>query len=70
MTGRNLEIVVLRRLARGPLYFRTLRHVRPIVFRLIDRGLVRPVAPPGGAGRNMVELTREGVQALQLDRLP
>lgn len=54
---RALEALVLQKLAAGPMYAKSFRHVKPVVLRLIASGKVQRVAPPGLLKRNMIALT-------------
>lgn len=54
-----IDQLVLKKLANGPLYARTFHAVKPIVARLIARGKIIRVAPPGGKARNMLALAQE-----------
>lgn len=60
----QLEKMVLKKLAKGPRWIRSLQLVKPIVLALVDQGLIEKVAPAGGTRRNMVQLTAAGQSAV------
>jgi len=51
-----IEHLILRKLAKGPQWARSFHAAKPVVDRLVARGLVRRVAPEGKKQRNMLEL--------------
>lgn len=59
-----IERAVLRKIANGPVWKRSLQNAKPVLDQLMVRGLVQAVAPPNGRGRNMVALTAHGRAAL------
>lgn len=62
MTG--LELTIAKKLAAGPAWKRSFQVAMPAVDRMISRGDVEAVAPPGGTGKNMIALTERGRTAL------
>ena len=55
-----IEQLILRKLASGPKWSQSFHNVKPVVNRLVARGLVRRVAPEGKKQRNMLELVEVG----------
>ena len=55
-----IERFILRKLAKGPQWARSFHTAKPVVDRLVARGLVRRVAPEGKKQRNMLELVEVG----------
>lgn len=51
-----IEQLILRKLAKGPVYARTFHLAKPVVNRLVAAGKVRRVAPAGSRIKNMIEL--------------
>lgn len=60
----GVEVLVLKKLGKGPIYMRSIKAAKPVAVRLINRGLIRRVRPDGGHAANMVELTDAGLCAL------
>jgi hypothetical protein len=54
----DIEKLVLEKLAKGPVWARSLGNVKPIVDRLVSAGLAERCAPPNGKGKNMVRLAK------------
>ena len=54
-----IESLILRKLANGPQWARSFHTVKPVVDRLVARGLVRRIAPEGKMQRNMLELVEK-----------
>lgn len=57
--------LVLGKIAKGPIWARSLGPSQPIVRWLVDQGFVRRVRPAGGRARNMLEITAAGRAALR-----
>lgn len=51
-----IEQLILRKLAAGPCWARSFHTAKPVVDRLVARGLVRRVAPEGKRQKNMLAL--------------
>ena len=51
-----IERLIMDKLRKGPVYARSFHAAKPVVQALIKRGLIRRVAPPGGRGKNMLEI--------------
>ena len=62
-----VQIALLRRLAGGPVYARTLQAGGGLVLvpRLVELGLVERVKPAGGKAKNCVALTAAGAAVLE-----
>lgn len=61
----RLDIEILRMLEQAPRWRRSLSAAAGRVDRLIRIKMAAACLPPGGAGRNMVTITRTGVKALR-----
>jgi hypothetical protein len=55
-----IEQLILRKLAAGPCWARSFHTAKPVVDRLVARGLVRRVAPEGKRQKNMLALVEVG----------
>ena len=51
-----IEKLILTKLARGPAWANSFRHAKPVVERLVQKGLVVRCSPPGGKAKNMIAL--------------
>lgn len=51
-----IEQLILRRLAKGPVYARTFHLAKPVVNRLVAQGKVRRIASDGSRIKNMIAL--------------
>lgn len=58
---------ILERLEKGPCWTRSFQWVKPLLADLISRGLVERCRPQRGIGANMVRLTAEGCNFLDID---
>lgn len=59
-----IERQILRKLAGGPVWARSLHDAKAVVQGLIGRGYVARCKPPGGRGANMLELTDKGLASI------
>lgn len=54
-----IEKMIIAKLKRGPLYARTFHLAKPVVNRLVARGIVKRIAPPGSKSKNMLALVAD-----------
>lgn len=57
--------VVLKRLAKGPAWIRSLGPYKRFADQLCEHGYVERIRPEGGAARNMMALTDKGRQRVK-----
>ena len=62
---REIELLALRKLRKGPVWAQSLKGIKPVLARLLDQGLVCRVKPEGGRSANMFALTDKGIDALE-----
>lgn len=61
----QLDLTILRKLRKAPMWSQSLRSAKPVVTRLINAGYAKRVAPEGGKTRNMVAITDKGENYLE-----
>lgn len=61
----EIERLILTKLGKGRRWARAFQSAKPVVDRLVERGLVRRVKPEGGQACNMLEITHRGQDALE-----
>lgn len=70
MKINDIDAIILKRLYDRPNWAKSLYRVKPRLTALVNAGLVERIAPIGnagckGGGRNMVQLTPKGVDAIE-----
>ncbi len=65
-----VELLVLRKMQSGPQWSQSLRAAKPVVVRLVSRGLLERVRSQGGTARNMGAITQAGRAILEKQNAP
>lgn len=53
---KSIEDMILRKLRNGPAWAKSFHHAKPVVKRMVDRGVLIRVAPVGGTQKNMIAI--------------